>query len=60
MRGAGQPELNPIENISQYLRANWLPTRVFETYDDIINAACDVRRRLIARPRTITSTGMQE
>ena len=52
--------MNPIENISQYLRANWLPTRVFETYDDIINAACDVRRRLIARPRTITSTGMQE
>ena len=25
------PELNPVENIWQYLRANWLSNRVFET-----------------------------
>ena len=29
------PELNPVENIWQYLRANWLSNRVFETYDAI-------------------------
>jgi hypothetical protein len=35
------PELNPVENIWQYLRANWLSNRVFETFDDIIDAICD-------------------
>jgi len=54
------PELNPVENIWQYLRANWLSNRVFETYDAIIDAACDAWRRLIAQPETITSIGMRE
>ena len=27
------PELNPVENIWQYLRGNWLSNRVFDTYD---------------------------
>ena len=35
------PELNPVENIWQYLRANWLCNCVFETYDAIIEAVCD-------------------
>src|SRR5208282_3425235 len=35
------PELNPVENIWQYMRANWLSNRVFETYDVIIDAACE-------------------
>ena len=38
------PELNPVENIWQYLRANWLSNRVFETYDAIIDAACDMAK----------------
>ena len=29
------PELNPVENIWQYLRQNWLSNRVFEDYDAI-------------------------
>jgi putative transposase len=29
------PELNPVENVWQYLRANWLSNRVFETYDTV-------------------------
>jgi transposase len=51
------PELNPVENIWQYLRANWLSNRVFDTYDDIIDAACDAWNRLVDQPRTITSIG---
>jgi len=51
------PELNPVENIWQYLRKTWLSNRVFETYDDIVEAACDAWRRLIAQPKTITSIG---
>jgi transposase len=54
------PELNPVENVWQYLRANWLSNRVFETYHDIIDAACDAWRRLIAQPQTITSIGMRD
>ena len=33
------PELNPVENVWQFLRGNWLSNLVFETYDDIIDAA---------------------
>lgn len=44
------PELNPVEQVWQYLRANFLSNRVFETYDDIIDAACDAWRKLITRP----------
>ena len=54
------PELNPVENIWQYLRANWLSNRVFETFDDIIDAICDAWNKLIAQPETITSIGMRE
>jgi DDE superfamily endonuclease len=39
------PELNPVGNIWQYLRGNWLSNRVFDTYDAIIDAACEAWRR---------------
>jgi transposase len=52
------PELNPVESIWQYLRANWLSNRVFDTYDEIIDAASEAWRRLIAQHKTITSIGM--
>lgn len=54
------PELNPIETIWQYLRQNWLSNRVFETYDDILEAACDAWQSLIAQPNTITSIGYRD
>jgi hypothetical protein len=51
------PELNPVENIWQYLRQNWLANRVFDTYEEIIEAACEAWRKLTAMPETITSIG---
>jgi transposase len=27
------PELNPVENIWQFMRDNWLSNRVFKSYD---------------------------
>ena len=54
------PELNPVENIWQYLRANWLSNRVFETYDDIIDATCDAWNKLTAAPEVINSIGMRQ
>jgi hypothetical protein len=35
------PELNPVENVWQYLRQTWLSNRVFDTYEAIIDAACE-------------------
>ena len=54
------PELNPVENVWQYLRANWLSNSVFETYDDIIDAACDAWNKLTAAPDLIKSIGMRQ
>lgn len=54
------PELNPVEQIWQYIRANWLSNRVFETYDDIIDAACEAWNNLAAQPQTINSIGMRQ
>ena len=54
------PELNPVENVWQYLRQNWLSNTVFENYDAIIDAACAAWRKLIAQPETITSIGMRD
>ncbi len=35
------PELNPIENVWPYLRANRLAISIFETYDEIVARCCD-------------------
>jgi hypothetical protein len=54
------PELNPMENVWQYMRQNWLSNRVFETYGDILDAGCDSWNRLIDQPETIRSIGMRK
>jgi hypothetical protein len=54
------PELNPVENIWQYLRQNWLSNTVFEDYDAIVDAACAAWRKLIAQPKTIPSIGLRD
>jgi hypothetical protein len=32
------PELNPVENVGEFMRANFLSHRIWETYDDIVEA----------------------
>jgi putative transposase len=54
------PELNPVENVWQYLRQNWLSNIVLENYDPIIDAECAAWRKLIAKPETITSIEMRD
>jgi transposase len=54
------PELNPMENVWQYMRQNWLSNRVFETYSDILDAGCTAWNRLIAQPNTIQSIGTRK
>ena len=41
------PELNPVENVWQYLRENWLSNRVFASHEDIVALSCDAWNRLI-------------
>lgn len=47
------PELNPIENVWAYLRGNQLSMRVWDTYDDIVNACRDAWNSLMADPARI-------
>ncbi len=54
------PELNPVETIWLYLRQNWLPTRAFDAYEEIVEAACDAWNKLLARPGTITRIGRRD
>ncbi len=54
------PELNPVENIWQYMRSNWLSISVFENYDAIIEAGCEAWNKLLAEPTTIQSIGMRQ
>lgn len=54
------PELNPTENIWQYMRQNWLSNRIFEDYDDILDLCCDAWNKLVALPDTIRSIGIRE
>ena len=35
------PELNPVENVWEFLRANLLSHRVWDTYEAILEACCD-------------------
>jgi DDE superfamily endonuclease len=54
------PELNPVENVWQFLRSNWLSNRVFESYEAILEAACEAWNKLMAQPQAITSIGMRD
>ena len=52
---AYSPELNPVENIWQYLRQNQLSNRVFASYNAIVDACCDAWNALAAKPGRIQS-----
>ena len=51
----GCPELNAAENIWQYLRQTYLSSRVFPTYDGIVDAACDAWNKLLAETGRVAS-----
>jgi hypothetical protein len=51
------PELNPVENVWQLVRENWLSNRVFESYDRIVALCCRAWNRLVDQPWKIMSIG---
>jgi transposase len=54
------PELNPTENVWQFMRENWLSNRIFTSYRDILDHCCFAWNTLISQPWRITSIGMRE
>ncbi len=40
------PELNPVENIWQFMRGNWLSNRIFQSYEDIVALCCAAWNKL--------------
>ena len=54
------PELNPVENVWQFMRNNWLSNRVFTSYDDIVDHCCHAWNKLVDQPCRIMSIGLRE
>jgi transposase len=51
------PRLNAMENVWEYLRANKLSGRLWNSYDEIVRACAEVWNGLIANPDRIQSIG---
>ncbi len=49
------PELNPVENVWAYLRANKLAITVFDTYEEIVDACCKAWNFFANDPAAIAS-----
>ena len=54
------PELNPVENIWQFMRDNWLSNRVFKSYEDILDHCCYAWNQLTQQPWKIMSIGLRD
>ena len=54
------PELNPAENVWQFMRDNWLSNRVFASYDDIVDHCCHAWNKLVEQPWKIMSIGLRQ
>ncbi len=48
------PELNPVENVWQHLRANWLVISGFDSYNATLDGCCSAWNRFADDPKTIT------
>jgi len=54
------PELNPAENVWQFIRDNWLSNRVSETYADVLDQACAAWNKLVDQPWRIMTLGLRD
>ena len=54
------PELNPVENVWQYLRQNKLSLRVWPDYDAIVATCCEAWNALMAMPERLASITRRE
>jgi len=49
------PELNPVENVWEYLRSNKLANRLYDNYEAILSACCQAWNDFVAMPNLIAS-----
>jgi hypothetical protein len=49
------PELNAVEQIWAYLRANFVRHRVWNSYNTLVNACCDAWSILMSTPKRLAS-----
>ena len=54
------PELNPTENIWQFLRDNWLSNRIYDSEHEIVDHCAYAWNKLIDQPWTIMSIGLRD
>ena len=54
------PELNPVENIWQFMRQNWLSNRIFKSFKDILDHCCYAWNTPIAQPWKIMSIALRD
>jgi DDE superfamily endonuclease len=53
------PELNPAQNIWQFIRDNWLSDRIIKSYEDTLDHCYCARRTLVVQPWRIMSIGLR-
>ena len=54
------PELNPVENIWQFMRENWLSSRIFKSYEEIVAICSEAWNKLIDQAWRIMSIGLRK
>ncbi len=54
------PELNPVENVWQFMRDNWLSNRNFKSYDEIVDHCCFAWNSLVDQLWRIMSIGLRQ
>jgi transposase len=54
------PELNPQENIWQFMRDNWLSNCIFTSYENILDHCCFAWNKLTDQPWHIIAIGLRD
>jgi len=54
------PELNPVEQVWDFLRSNYLSNRVYATLSDVFDACCEAWNLFAAQPEVISSIGSRD
>lgn len=54
------PELNPVENVWQFLRQTYLSNRIFESHEAIVDACCKAWNKLLQETGRITTIATRD
>ena len=57
---AKSPEINPVENLWQFMRDNFLSNRIFQNYEDIVDHCCEAWNKIADQPWRIMSIGLRD